>query len=246
MGNILYFALHAHAQQSAGRDVRVVDPDPGNAWAPALPRLGGLMVPPSGLRWSDRRLDIPTGFHQGFGTDFTRAELESFVHDVVLGARTPAGGPLVTRSAADRVVLNVRRGDYYSDPVFRGLFGFDVADYLKRALVVLEDSSGLADKVHVVSDDPEWCRQNLGWLLRDGRSVSWSTGADGVLGNFLDIAGARRLVITNSTFAYWGAYTSNVLHGDNHSLVIAPRLHSRDVDDGKPWQHDPLWLTVAV
>ena len=50
--------------------------------------------------------------------------------------------------------------------------------------------------------------------------------------HFRALASARRLIITNSTFSYWGAYVSNVRYGDNHGLVYAPWFHRRDIDGG--------------
>ena len=61
-----------------------------------------------------------------------------------------------------------------------------------------------------------------------------------------DDAEVAVFTVTNSTFSYWGAYASNVLHGDNHTQVWAPDLHSRAVDGGRPWQHDPLWNVLPV
>ena len=240
LGNVLYFALHANLQQASGVNYRVLDPGPDEDWRRDLPSLNSLLLHPSKLRLTDHRAHIPPSFLQTFGDDFTRTQLEQFVRDrlsdVLRGTFAPD---------EDMVVLNVRRGDYYSDPTFRSLFGFDVPDYTRRAIAALEQSSGPANQILVVSDDPTWCTANLGFLDYGRRSVRFSAGADTPLDNLRSIAQARRLVITNSTFSYWGAYASSVLHADPVE-VWAPDLHSRGVRGGRPWQHDPRWHALPV
>lgn len=245
LGNILYLALHAHLQQTAGADFRVVDPAPADGWATAIPGLAGLLVHPGQVRHTDRRVHLPPSFLQGYGEDFTRAELSEFVRHRLLDV---LGRPAPGEQAVDgdELLVNVRRGDYYSDPSFRAAYGFDVPDYVRRALVQAERASGPVVSVRVVSDDPTWCRAHLGFLAGGGRRVSWSAPTDGPLANLRAVARSRRLVIANSTFSYWGAYVSDVLHGDGGAHVWAPDLHSRSVRDGRPWQHDPRWHAVPV
>lgn len=41
------------------------------------------------------------------------------------------------------------------------------------------------------------------------------------------VAGARRVVLPNSTFSYWAAYIGEVLHGADHQ-VVAPAFFRHD------------------
>lgn len=64
--------------------------------------------------------------------------------------------------------------------------------------------------------------RDLGELLINVRRGA--TGA-GIFGDFAELAAARRLILTNSTFSYWGA-----LVGDARTpgrRVLAPRQHER-------------------
>ncbi len=71
------------------------------------------------------------------------------------------------------MTVNVRRGDYYSDPVFRGRYSFDIEAYLDVALARAVEMAGPVDHVLVVSDGIEWCRARLGGLLsRSGAESS--------------------------------------------------------------------------
>ena len=127
--NLLYLWLVAAARQARGDDVVVRYQPVMDAWLPVLPRLAELTVDSSAVRFRDRR-DL--GFHQAFGADFTREELEAFVHGYLLDT------PLLSEVSRDGdpglLTVNVRRGDYYSVARFRGMYSFDVAEYLRTAV----------------------------------------------------------------------------------------------------------------
>ena len=58
------------------------------------------------------------------------------------------------------MVVNVRRGDYYSEPHLRRTYAFDVAGYVEEALGRMATSSAIPE-VAFVSDGLEWCRAHL-------------------------------------------------------------------------------------
>ena len=72
------------------------------------------------------------------------------------------------------------------------------------------------------------------------RSLGLSTPAD----HFVALATARRLILTHSTFGYWGAHFSNGLYGDNHADVIVPWFHDRTMWSGAASQLNPAWTVV--
>ena len=247
LGNVLYFALRAFSEQQRGSDYVVLDPDPGNDWASGFPRLASLLLPPSELHVLDKRVDLVESFFQGFGTDFSRDELERFIRTVLL---TGPALQNVKESCRDddapSVTVNVRRGDYYDNPDFKALFGFDVQSYVRTAISEVERTTGPLASVLVVSDGIGWCRQHLDWLGDHAPSLYFEGSENGIQSNLRRLAEARRLIITNSTFSYWGAYLSNVVHGDRHGGVWVPSLHSRAIACGQAWQHDPRWRVVNV
>lgn len=240
LGNVLYFALHAHTRRGAGEDYRVRDPGLDASWLTALPALAEVLLPPEQVRWTDAREQIPPSFLQGFGSDFTASELAAFVAALADDPALVGIGDL----PADTVVVNVRRGDYYTVPEFRQLFGFDVPRYVGEAVAQAEVEHPVA-RIVVVSDDIAWCRGHLGILGSTGAEVCFEPDEPDPVRDLRRLAGARRLVLTNSTFSYWGGYLSNARHG-NHGQVWVPDLHSRGVCGGRPWQHDPRWRAVAV
>ena len=248
MGNVLYFTLRAHVEQLAGRDFRVLDPDPDNTWAGAFPLLSNFLMRSNELRFTDRRVHLVPTFFQAFGADFAAEDLQRFISQVLLQSPlltlSPAGG--ARNNDAISVAVNVRRGDYYDNPEFKAQFGFDLVSYIRAAVDEVEREAGRLDSVLVVSDGPDWCRQHLTWLRERTPLLRFEGPEAGIVGNFRSLAGSRRLILSNSTFSYWGAYVSNVLHGDNHRQVWAPSLHSRAVNGGQPWQHDPRWTKLPI
>jgi hypothetical protein len=236
--NLLYVWMVAASRRARGDDVVVRHQPVMDTWLPVLPRLRELTVDAAAVRFRDRR-DL--GFHQAFGTDFTRDELERFVSDYLLDS--PLLGDVAPSGQDGPLTVNVRRGDYYNVARFRGMYSFDVAEYVRAAVAESIRSDGPAGLLRVVSDDPAWCRLKLPFLAEHADRVE-HLDAGQPHEHFRALAGSRRLVLTNSTFSYWGAHVSNVVHGDNHAQVRAPWFHRRDIDGGRAWHLDPRWSVV--
>lgn len=248
LGNYLYFVLRAHMLQRQGRDYRVVQTGGIESWLGSISTLGDYLVRPEEVRVRDRREHITPSFFQAFNDDFTRDQLEDFVSEVLLPA------PLFNdwRARAEELreervlTVNVRRGDYYEVEEFRQIYGFDVESYVRAAVDQAQLEQGRFGRVHVVSDGVAWCRANLRWL-HDYADVVSFVGADETPQQHLrDVALSPALVLANSTFSFWGAYISNVVHQHNHGSVWAPRFFGRGLytSDGSAWQLDPGWRVV--
>ncbi len=240
-GNFLYLWLHAYVRQHHGDDYRVLLPPVMESWTDLLPELRrSLAVTQDEVRFSDRREPWTFDLRGRFGIDFTREELHSFVGQMLVGT------PLLNGQGAetDVVTVNVRRGDYYSKPHFRGTYGFDIPAYLDVALGEATASGGTIGRIRVVSDGLDWCRTKLGGTLRGHADVvEYVPASDSPQDNFRSIATSHRLVGTNSTFSYWGGYVSNVVHG-SASQVVMPRFHARLGKDHSAYQLDPAWTIV--
>ncbi len=228
-GNWLYLWLHAHESSAAGHPWRVLEAPGMDEWFDAFPGLRELTVTRAELRFHDRRVWGERHWNQKFGEEFTRPALDAFIADVL--------APHVPVDDSDTIVVNVRRGDYYAQDHLRALYAFDQAGYLADAL----ESVGSASRIRLVSDDPEWCRENVANLLeRHADEVVYEPR--GALGNFLAVCGSRVLIGTNSTFSYWGGYVAGVLHPD--ARVVMPRFHARREQGTDAYQLDPSWTII--
>ncbi|WP_210649292.1 alpha-1,2-fucosyltransferase [Nocardioides sp. SYSU D00065] len=237
VGNLLYFWLQAHRAQQEGRQLRVRESEHFADWAAVWPAVTDLSIPRLSIGRTDRLLPVPPTHFQQFGTDFTRDELRTFVRQCLL---TDAFTRVLSEPDPAKLTVNVRRGDYYDDPDLRDRYGFDLAAYLRAAVESVAGSGGI-ERVVVVSDDPAWCAVELAWLAEVG-PVDVRRGTP--VHHLATLASASNLVLSNSTFSYWGAYIAGTRSATTR--VLAPSFHVRDVDGGAPWQHDPSWEVVAA
>ncbi len=228
-GNWLYLWLRAHELTAAGRPRLVLHASGMNEWLTAFPRLQELTLPRDELRFQDQRAWNDREWNQRFGEEFDRTALAAFIHDVL--------APQIPRDDPDTVVVNVRRGDYYESERLRARYAFDQAGYLAEAL----ERIGPAPRIRLVSDDPEWCREHLDGLFRS-HADEVTYDPRGAVNNFLAIAGARRLIGTNSTFSYWGGYIADAMNAD--AQIVMPWFHGRGTLRIDAYQADPSWTII--
>ncbi|MDQ0922286.1 hypothetical protein QF038_000794 [Pseudarthrobacter sp. W1I19] len=238
-GNFLYLWLHAHLEQAAGRDYRVFETPAMSPWLTAFPLLRErLAISSDSIRFRDRREWRHDTLFQAFGTEYTRTELREFITTFLV----PHLEPEV--QAPGTVVVNIRRGDYYSVPHFRKAYGFNIAGYLEAALEVAKEAEDIP-KATVVSDDPAWCRSNLDAILTEhAGTVEYVPKTAGPLENFRAVSTTRRLIGTNSTFSYWGGYIADVVHSD--AQIVMPEFHARWQHDPSAYQLDPNWDIIRA
>lgn len=105
--------------------------------------------------------------------------------------------------SSESVGIHVRRGDYLSEPSFRGICG---QEYYREAISqVLQD--GMRHTFYVFSNDIKWCKANLLELM-DGHDcvfVTGNTGKNSCWDMFL-MTHCKDLIIANSSFSWWGAF----------------------------------------
>lgn len=236
VGNMFSFWLWADAGRNKGLPYAAMRTEAMSAWLQEFPAVADLLIDPKDLRFRDQRTLV---WAQEFER-FTWSEFEAFITNRLLtGPRMPREDD----EAIDSVTLNVRRGDYYSNPKWLPLYGFDIATYVREALREATARHPVR-RIEVVSDDIEWCRENLAFLESEVREVSWCESHGDPMDHFVRLCRSRRLILANSSFSYWGAYVSTVLHGNNHADVIAPAFHRRDLNEGRAWQLDPRWTII--
>jgi glycosyl transferase family 11 len=96
--------------------------------------------------------------------------------------------------------VHVRRGDYTADPLISARFGVCSAEYYLDAI------RGVApERVLIVSDDPHWCERLLNTSIDKTVQV---VGPGSKYRDLAILARADELVLSNSTFSWWGAKLS--------------------------------------
>jgi hypothetical protein len=120
------------------------------------------------------------------------------------------------------ISVHVRRGDYVCTAEYRSFFGTCGIDYYIKSCELIASMSSNAFWLFI-SDDPQWVFSNLvpELLQRDiiGKYavVDWNHGPR-VFEDLILMCAARDHIISNSTFAWWGAW----LNARSDKRVIAP------------------------
>ena len=237
-GNYLYLWTTAWARQRHTGERWLVRYKPKmNPWLEEFPQLRALTVDEVDVGWRQRRT-VEWGQHAG--RDFRVKDLRDFARDLLLASENFRG-----RMAArprDAVVVNVRRGDYYTNERLAAVFGFDIPGYVNAALQRIPGDR--QKRVVVVSDDPEWCATNL-TFVRQGRSVSFMPTPHDMFDDLAQRAVARDLILANSTFSYWGGYLASARSArERPRTVFAPLHFNRLYSDGESPLLLPEWTAI--
>lgn len=224
-GNILYYWQWAYLGRSEGQRRAVLETSHMLPWIEEFPVLAELTVARSSIGPFDQRA-FATRHH--YGSSFSTQENREFCRWLIEGSPAFLSRLDQARQVIDdsTCVVNVRRGDYYSVPEFRAEFGIDIRSHVIEALEILERRGRLSDDLLIVSDDPEWCRTNLSEILPS--APRFLAHRSSMFDDLAALATARSLVLSNSTFAYWGSFLASTLRSDH--LAIAPPLHQRTSD----------------
>jgi hypothetical protein len=92
------------------------------------------------------------------------------------------------------IAVHVRRGDFVHDPIN---FPMQPVSYYMQALELLDYKN---KEVVFCSDDLNWCRQNFPFAVFREKTQA--------LDDIFFMANADAVVMSNSTFSFWGAYLS--------------------------------------
>ncbi len=124
------------------------------------------------------------------------------------------------KTSDQSVSVQVRRGDYISHAHSSRFHGALPLSYYSKATSVLTKAIK-QPHFFVISDDTEWCRQNLKFNYE-------TTYVDHIAGSGQEdmhlTSLCRHNIIANSTFSWWGAW----LNKNSEKLVIAPKQWFKD------------------
>lgn len=132
------------------------------------------------------------------------------------------------------VGIHVRRGDYISSKLFKGICSID---YYREAIRELNKGKKIYS-FFIFSDDIEWCTKNLLPLL-DGNNVLFVTENTGE-NSFWDMVlmtYCKNLIIANSSFSWWAAFLNTT-----KGKIIVPKTwcnSSFEID-----LYDPSWIKI--
>ena len=133
------------------------------------------------------------------------------------------------------VCVNVRRTDFINNPEHNVL---DI-EYYKKAVEVFKNLIGNDFELFVFSDDLDWCKKNF--LFFNKVSYVEHNFAGNKFYNYLYLMTKfKYFIIPNSSFAWWGAWLSQV----NDKKIIAPKKWSGLVDENKIDIIPDSWIKI--
>ena len=245
-GNQLYLWAWAHAHRLEDLPHRVLIVDRSRYWLPFFPAVRPYVLEASQMSFWDRRdhFYAHKEEHSGDPRGFTNESRAAFVRDWILSSPALEGAALGPLANDDVLTLNLRRGDFYNNPWHRPEYAFDVESYVRQAVVRAIKQDGAVRRIHVVSDDLEWCRAHLGWLTAYADKVTEPDRSAEPIDHFRDVISASRLVIANGTFSLWAAAISRVLLDAPQRTVWAPAFFQRRYGTGRCVEYDQDWSFV--
>lgn len=193
------------------------------------------------------------GHRQGYGVDFSPAELQRFIgslivpSDAVRDARAAFGFP------DDVVAVHIRCKDYITG--YHGMFSaFDRVKYVDDALSAAS-AQGRFSAVRVFSDDNKVAARDFGPVFkRHGLSAEYVDERDPVSA-LVRLALHRRKILFNSTYSTWSGFIGDALVPGGASVIVPSVFYVRDERLDKvrtmrgiappAWTFLPVTLTVG-
>ena len=123
---------------------------------------------------------------------------------------------ITNMQSCESVILQVRRGDYVTNPKTQRHFGLAGKEYFDAGLDYIKSKTNKELVLFVVSDDIEWCKNNLNFPFKTN-FVSRPEIKD--YEEVIIMTNAKYLIISNSTFGWWGAW----LNTNVNKIVVAPK-----------------------
>lgn len=228
LGNLLYFYLHCYKMKKEGKEIYILHTITMDYWLKYFPLFNDFIVYPDDFKVYDN-LDYFSSYYQNFGKDFHLNELNDFIQQYIFTEKY-----FNTSISENRTIINIRRGDFYStDTVSPSQF--DQVEYVKK--VFEKNLSLTALPIFVISDDISWCKQELSFI-EEFNHLQFPSDNEPI-DDFIFICNAKNLIVTNSTFSYWGGYISKFLNNENK--VIAPNFGATFYKNSIAIQLHPDW-----
>lgn len=121
-------------------------------------------------------------------------------------------------------------------------------EYLTEALAQVPEVQGGSggSRIVLVTEMPEWCRRNLGFLSEYGE-VQAVPGYRDPFNRLAQLALGRNLILASTSFSYWGGYFASLGRpGHGPGTVVAPVSPERRFPSGQTQYHLEGWVLVPL
>lgn len=116
------------------------------------------------------------------------------------------------------VSVHFRRGDYLANSYYNNIFGGLPMSYYEKAYKIFNIKFPNAS-YFIFSDDIKWVKNNLS-IFKNATFIENSASKKGMATDLFQMTICDHHIISNSTFAWWGAWLNN----KNNKYVVAPKM----------------------
>lgn len=241
-GNLLYFFLRAFIFEQQGKSLRILYSKHMNELLLYFPDLSKYVIEEKKVKFHHKK-DSSNNFYQVFGKDFMEEDLNAFIKKYITGSSAIKEFLIqIPEPGSDDLTINIRRGDFYEKGNL-SLYGYDQIGFTKH--VFHQYLKGRTwKKINILSDNMEWCQENFAFLdeYTDELNFPDISGKE-VICSFLWVSKSKNLILSNSTFSFWGAYISNYLY-NSYQNTYCPIFGSRRIENTDLYQYNPKWVMI--
>jgi len=239
--NLIYFFLRAYQYDQQGKNLRIIHTSHMIELLRHFPSLKKYIIGVNEIKFYHKK-DNSNKFYQEFGIDFTEDDILNFIKEHLLTQQVISQYQL-SEPANEDLTINIRRGDFY-EKNNASIYGYDQIGFIKHVFKNHYPAKKW-NRITVISDNLKWCKENFKFLSEFCQELYFPEFKDNqVILGFLGIANSKNLILSNSTFSFWGAYLSNYLY-DSYENTICPIFGSRRIENTDLYQYNPRWNMIT-
>jgi hypothetical protein len=134
--------------------------------------------------------------------------------------------PLINSEKIDRIAIHIRFGDYSDDPRTKSVHGLTSTKYFEQAINFVRSNENRHTPILVVTDDQAQAADFIS-PFSDSSTIDIISNPNPIY-DLTEICRSSHVVITNSTFSWWGGWIANKVH---NSSITYPRPWFADISD---------------
>lgn len=240
-GNLLYFFLRASIYKGRGKTLFILYTKHMDELLHLFPLLNQFVIYEKEVKFYHLK-DNCNSYYQVFNQDFTNKDLDFFIEKYLVKSSIFLSFYTNIPSQNNTITLNIRRGDFYEKDNYK-IYGYDQINFIKHIFNNYLMNKSF-QKINIISDDMQWCKENFKFLEKYSDEIVFPIfNTNKVIESFCWLTKSESLILSNSTFSFWGAYISNYLQ-NSENMIYCPIFGSRRIENTDLYQYNPNWSMI--
>ena len=240
-GNLLYFFLRASIYKERGEIIYILYTKHMDELLCLFPLLSQFVIYEKEVKFYHYK-DNSNNYYQVFNQDFTKKDLFFFIEKYLANSSVFSSFYTNIPSQNNTITLNIRRGDFYEKDNYK-IYGYDQINFIKHIFNNYLMNKSF-QKINIISDDMQWCKENFKFLEKYSDEIVFPIfNTNKVIESFCWLTKSESLILSNSTFSFWGAYISNYLQ-NSENMIYCPIFGSRRIENTDLYQYNPNWSMI--